>query len=54
MLTRLLLCLALLLTGCSYLQPNGASTYCTDAKGKAIHCPSIPKDSTTTDTTRKP
>ena len=49
---RLVSALLLLLTGCSYLGRNGASLYCTDAKGKAIHCP-VPKDSTKADTVKR-
>lgn len=52
--TRLLLLAALaLLSGCGgYFAPGGASLYCKDKDGRAIHCPPIPKDSTKSDTTR--
>ena len=50
---RLASALVLLLCGCSYLGRNGASKYCTDARGKAIHGPAIPKDSTAADTVKR-
>lgn len=36
----------------AWAQPGGASLYCKDKQGKAIHCPER-SDSTTTDTTHR-
>lgn len=42
----------LLLCGCGgYFAPGGASLYCKDKDGKAIHCP-VPKDSTKADSSK--
>ena len=49
------LALALLLAcgACGgYFAPGGASLYCKDKQGKAIHCPNTP-DTTRADTSRK-
>lgn len=49
------LALALLLAcgACTgYFAPGGASLYCKDKNGKAIHCP-VTRDSAKTDTTHK-